>query len=81
MPLTATVRVDLKSSVLDPQGSAVAKSLRTLGYGEVADVRVGRVMELTLDTDDPVAARERVEAMCEQLLANTVIESYRIEVA
>jgi phosphoribosylformylglycinamidine synthase len=78
--MNARVFVTLKSGVLDPQGKAVARSLAGLGYNEVADVRLGKVVELSLQGQDPAAARARLEEMCKRLLANTVIEDYRIEI-
>lgn len=77
--IAARVHVTLKASVLDPQGAAVTKSLQSLGFDEVEQVRVGKFLELTLDTDDTAVAGARVEAMCDQLLANTVIERYNYE--
>jgi phosphoribosylformylglycinamidine synthase len=77
--MNARVFVTLKPGVLDPQGKAVARSLGGLGYGEVADVRLGKLLELQLDETDPARARARLEEMCQRLLANTVIENYRIE--
>lgn len=77
--MKATVYVTIKENVLDPQGNAVQGSLQTLGFDEVAKVRIGKYMELTLDTSDRAVAEERVKAMCEKLLANTVIEDYRFE--
>ena len=77
------VRVDvrLKPAVLDPQGAAVGDGLRRLGFDEVSDVRVGKVIELELEgVGDEHAARARVESMCERLLANPVIEDYRLTV-
>ena len=74
--MKAVVHVGLKPGVLDPQGRAVQKSLHDLGFGEVEDVRMGKV--ITLELGD--SSEERVREMCEKLLANTVIESYRIEV-
>ena len=68
-----------KETVLDPQGSAVKRSLRALGFDEVSDVRIGRRVSLQLDTDDQVLARERVREMCDTLLANGVVESYEFE--
>jgi phosphoribosylformylglycinamidine synthase len=76
----AIVRVDLKPGVLDPQGRAVAHALQGLGYPEVTDARQGKVIELDLEGTDRKAAEERVKAMCEALLANTVIERYRVEI-
>ena len=67
-----------KQGILDPQGQAVESSLRHLGFS-VDEARVGRVVELRLETNDAVAARAEVERMCQQLLANPLIESYEIE--
>ncbi len=78
--LTARIHVTLKASVLDPQGTAVTKSLNTLGYDEVRDVRVGKYLEVKVDTTDRAVAEERVTEMCEKLLANTVIEKYSVEI-
>ena len=70
----------LKRGVLDPQGSAVGRALRSLGYDEVADVRLGKFVEVALREGAPPAEeRRRIEEMCQKLLANTVIEDYRIE--
>ncbi len=77
--MKARVLVMLKQSVLDPQGEAVRHALGTLGFGGVSAVRQGKVIELELDETDAARARDSVTAMCERLLANTVIESYRIE--
>ncbi len=76
------VRVDvmLKSGVLDPQGEAVRRALGNLGFSDVQKVRQGKLIELDLATDDPEVARAEATEMAERLLANTVIESYRIEV-
>jgi phosphoribosylformylglycinamidine synthase subunit PurS len=76
----ATVLVRPKQGILDPQGDAVGSSLRQLGFA-VAEARVGRLVDVELDGDDPAAAREQLERMCEQLLANPLIESYEIELA
>jgi len=73
----ATVLVRPKQGILDPQGEAVETSLRQLGFG-VARARIGRVVDLDVDADDPASARAEVERMCEQLLANPLIESYEI---
>lgn len=79
--MKATVFVTLRPSVLDPQGQAVHKTLSRMGFAEVADVRIGKYMEITLDGErDPARARQRVEAMCKELLANPVIEDYRVEI-
>ncbi|MFN4023851.1 MAG: phosphoribosylformylglycinamidine synthase subunit PurS [Hyphomonas sp.] len=78
--MKAVVHVSLKSGVLDPQGKAVADTLARMGYAEVSGARVGKVIELELTgSPDKAAAEARVKEMCEKLLANTVIESYRIE--
>ena len=75
--MKATVLVRPKEGILDPQGDAVESSLRQLGFG-VAEARIGRVVDLEVETTDPAAARIEVEQMCEQLLANPLIESYEI---
>ncbi len=80
MTKTARVYVTLKRGVLDPQGSAVGRALRSLGYDEVADVRLGKYVEVSLrEGAAPADERKRLEEMCQRLLANTVIEDYRIE--
>jgi phosphoribosylformylglycinamidine synthase subunit PurS len=78
--MKATVLVRPKQGILDPQGAAVESSLRQLGFA-VGDARVGRVVDLELDASDATEARAEVERMCEQLLANPLIESYEIELA
>jgi phosphoribosylformylglycinamidine synthase len=75
----ARVFVTLKRGVLDPQGQAVARSLARMGFDEVKDARIGKYIELELD-GEPKQVKERLTQMCEKLLANTVIEEYRIEV-
>ncbi|MBD2866566.1 MULTISPECIES: phosphoribosylformylglycinamidine synthase subunit PurS [Paenibacillus] len=77
--IKATVYVTIKQNVLDPQGSAVQGALHSMGFAEVGKVRIGKYMELELDTTDRSEAESRVKAMCEKLLANTVIEDYRFE--
>jgi phosphoribosylformylglycinamidine synthase subunit PurS len=74
------VHVMLKSGVLDPQGEAVRHALGTLGFAGVQGVRQGKVIEIDLAETDPERAQAQADAMCERLLANTVIESYRVEV-
>jgi phosphoribosylformylglycinamidine synthase len=71
----------LKQGVLDPQGEAVRHALGTLGFEGVEAVRQGKVIELDLVGTDRAAAEAEVAEMCEKLLANTVIESYRVEIA
>jgi phosphoribosylformylglycinamidine synthase PurS subunit len=78
--MKATVLVRPKHGILDPQGQAVESSLRQLGFA-VGEARVGRVVDLEVESDDPAGARAEVERMCEQLLANPLIESYEIELA
>jgi phosphoribosylformylglycinamidine synthase len=69
----------LKPGVLDPQGTAIAAALGHLGFAGIDSVRQGKYIELELAESDPEKARQQVEAMCRQLLANTVIENYAIE--
>jgi phosphoribosylformylglycinamidine synthase subunit PurS len=76
--MRATVLIRPKAGVLDPQGQAVRSSLRQLGFG-VGDARIGRVVDLEVEASDAGDAREAIERMCEQLLANPLIESYEIE--
>ena len=77
--MIAMVVVVPKPVINDPQGTTVKQGLRALGFDEVADVRVGKYIELTLDTASPDEASNRVEKMCRQLLANQVIEDFRVE--
>jgi phosphoribosylformylglycinamidine synthase PurS subunit len=77
----AIVHVFLKPGVLDVQGKAVEQALHGLGWPTVANARVGRTIEFDLAETDAAKAEAAVKAMCEKLLANTVIESYRVEVA
>ena len=79
--MRATVTVMLKNGVLDPQGEAVRRALGSLGFEGVEGVRQGKVIELDLAQADPARAEAEVRTMCERLLANTVIESYRVEIA
>ncbi len=78
--MKARVHVSLKPGVLDPQGAAVAHALGALGFEGVKGVRQGKVLDLDLDATDPEAARAQVDAMCRQLLANTVVETWRVEI-
>jgi phosphoribosylformylglycinamidine synthase subunit PurS len=75
----ARVHVSLKSGVLDPQGKAIGNALASLGFTGIAEVRQGKLIELELTETDAGKAREKVEAMCKELLANPVIENYAIE--
>lgn len=79
--MKARVEVMLKDGVLDPQGEAVRHALATLGFGGVSGVRQGKLIELDLTATDRTAAEAEVRAMCEKLLANTVIEKFRVEIA
>jgi phosphoribosylformylglycinamidine synthase PurS subunit len=76
--MRATVLVRPKVGILDPQGQAVESSLRQLGF-PVGEARVGRLVDLELEATDPAQARAEVERMCDQLLANPLIESFEIE--
>jgi phosphoribosylformylglycinamidine synthase len=78
--MRARVYVTLKPSVFDPQGRVVADALLSLGYGDIKDVRQGKFFEIELDSSDAAAAKVRVTEMADRLLANPVIESYRVEV-
>ena len=77
--MKARVHILLKSGVLDPQGKAIAHALGNLGFTGVNDVRQGKVIELDLGEDDRDVAHAQVDDMCRKLLANTVIEDYRID--
>ena len=77
--MKARVQVTLKRGVLDPQGQAIGRALAGLGFGAVGAVRTGKVIEIELGEGDAARAREQVDRMCRQLLANPVIEDYTIE--
>lgn len=79
--MRAKVHVFLKPGVLDVQGKAVENALHGLGWGHVDGVRVGRTIEFDIKAADQATAEAEVKDMCEKLLANTVIEGYRVEVA
>ena len=78
--MKAVVTVMLKAGVLDPQGKAIAHALGTLGFAGVEDVRAGKVIELTLAETDREKARAAAEEMARKLLANMVIEAFKVEV-
>ena len=78
--MKAKVHVMFKEGVLDPQGKAIGHALGSLGFAGVKDVRQGKYIELDIEETDAGKARQSVEAMCKQLLANTVIENYAIEI-
>jgi phosphoribosylformylglycinamidine synthase len=78
--MVARVFVTLKPGVLDPAGVAVTQSLHSLGYPEVGSVRLGKYVEVSIDETDVAVAKARVEEMCRKLLANTVVENFRVEI-
>jgi phosphoribosylformylglycinamidine synthase PurS subunit len=79
--MRATVHVFLKPGVLDVQGKAIEGALHGLGFADVSGVRVGKTIAFELAGEDPAKAEAEVKSMCERLLANTVIEGYRVDVA
>ncbi len=79
--MKAIVTVMLKDGVLDPQGKAIGHALNNLGFAQVVDVRAGKIIEITLTETDPVIAKAGVEDMAKMLLANMVIESFKVEIA
>ena len=79
--MKAIVTVMLKDGVLDPQGKAIGHALNTLGFPQVGEVRAGKIIELDLAETDAAAARRAAEEMAQKLLANTVIESFRVEIS
>ncbi len=79
--MRAIVTVMLKDGVLDPQGKAIGHALNNLGFAQVGDVRAGKIIELDLAETDADAAKTAAEEMARKLLANTVIESFRVEIA
>jgi phosphoribosylformylglycinamidine synthase PurS subunit len=78
--MKARVYVTLKNGVLDPQGKAIQGSLENLGFNGVKAVRQGKLIEIALDEKDKAKAAEKLENMCKNLLANTVIENYEFEI-
>lgn len=78
--IKARVTVTLKNGVLDPQGKAIEGGLASLGFNGVNSVRQGKIFDMELDAKDAIAAKANLEAMCEKLLANTVIEDYSVEI-
>jgi phosphoribosylformylglycinamidine synthase len=79
--MKARVHITLKQGVLDPQGKAIGHALGTLGFAGVGSVRQGKLIELEVAESDPAKAHAQIDAMCKQLLANTVIEDYSIDLA
>lgn len=78
--MKSKIKIMLKESVLDPQGTTVKHALENLGFGDVNDVRIGKYIEVDLKTDDKAQAEAETKEMCDKLLANLVIESYEFEV-
>lgn len=74
--IRAEIRVTLKAGVLDPQGATLRRSLESLGYGSVSDVRFGKLIQVSFEGTDQEAVRPRVERMCREVLSNPVIESF-----
>ena len=79
MTYEAYVNVMLKPGIADPQGQTIERALPALGYEGVTGVRVGKLIELSVEAGDPTEAERKVSEMCERLLANTVIESYEVK--
>ena len=77
--MKARITVTLKNGVLDPQGRAIANALHSLGFNNVEGVRQGKLIEVQLKAKDGASAKGELDAMCRQLLANPVIENYRVE--
>ena len=77
--MKAKIHVTLKQGILDPQGKAIEHALDSLGFKNAANVRVGKYMEVDVAEQDKAKAEAEVQAMCEKLLANTIIEEYRFE--
>ena len=78
--MLAKIYITLKKDVLDPQGSVIANSLKSLGFNNIADVRQGKFIEVKLNTDNKETANKQLNEMCEKLLANLVIEDYKVEI-
>ena len=78
--MKAKIHVTLKTGVLDPQGKAIGHALGNLGFAGIGDVRQGKFIEIELESKDKAAAEKELKTMCEKLLANPVIEDFRLEV-
>ena len=78
--MLAKIYITLKKDVLDPQGSVIANSLRSLGFNNIEDVRQGKFIEVKLNTENKETANKQLNEMCEKLLANLVIEDYKVEI-
>lgn len=79
--MRARVCITLKPGLLDAQGKTITHALETLGFGGVKEVRVGKYLEIELNRGSPASAKREVERMCKKLLANPVVETYRVEIA
>ena len=79
--MLARVYVTLKPGVLDPAGKAVERGLHSLGYSDVGSVRLGKYLEVNVADGEPAKVKQRVEEMCKRLLANTVVENFRVELS
>ncbi len=78
--MRVTITIDRRPEIADPEGTTVRRALHDLGFSEVSEVRMDRVIHLDVAGDDPDAVKERVEDMCRQLLANPVLEDFTVEV-
>ena len=78
--MLAKIYITLKKDVLDPQGSVIANSLKSLGFNNIEDVRQGKFIEVKLNTENKEKANKQLNEMCEKLLANLVIEDYKVEI-
>ena len=78
--MLAKVYITLKKDVLDPQGSVIANSLKSLGFNNIEDVRQGKFIEVKLNAENKETANKQLNEMCEKLLANLVIEDYKVEI-
>ena len=78
--MLAKIYITLKKDVLDPQGSVIANSLKSLGFNNIEDVRQGKFIEVKLNSEDKETANKQLNEMCEKLLANLVIEDYKVEI-
>jgi phosphoribosylformylglycinamidine synthase len=79
MYVKARILIQLKKGILDVQGNAIRRALDGLGFTELRDLKVGKVVEVEVESPDPSAARKRIEEMCQRLLANPVIEDFTVE--
>ena len=78
--MLAKIYITLKKDVLDPQGSVIANSLKSLGFNNIEDVRQGKYIEIKLNSENEESANKQLNEMCEKLLANLVIEDYKVEI-